>query len=201
LRGTVIVREVAGGGGNVVSTPRPARVDELPRGSLFRLANDARWTVEAAEPGTVLLAVATSVPREVGRVDRILALAARRPHMAPRRLFGNESVRLEFTAARGRLPLRGWVPYDHTAETVEVAIILQGAFRVRVAGENGTTKEILPTGTLLRIPPGRAHNFAASGKGLCVGLILSAVRAFWTTSPPRDEARAQARGFDPFSAR
>jgi quercetin dioxygenase-like cupin family protein len=110
-------------------------------------------------------------------------------------------MRLEFTAARGRLPLRGWVPYDHTADTVEIAIILQGAFRARLTQEGETTKEILPTGSLLRLPPGVPHNFAASGKGVCIGLIVSAVRTFWTTSPPREEARTQARGFDPFSRR
>ncbi len=194
LRGTAVVREVAGGGGNVVSTPRRAREDRLEVGRLFRLANDARWTIHS-EDDAVVLAVATSVPREVARVQDVVALARGRLHMGPRRLFGNESVRLEFSAARGRLPGRGWVPYAHTAEGVEVAIVLQGAFRAKVGGE----VEVLGTGRLLHIPAGTPHNFAASGQGLCIGLILSAVRTFWTTSPPRDEARAQARGFDPFS--
>jgi len=188
------VREIEGGGGNVVSTPRRGREDHLPTGSMFRLANDARWTIEGRDDA-VVLAIATSVPREAARVQDILDLARRRLHMGPRRLFGNESMRLEFSAARGRVPGRGWIPYAHTADGVEVAIVLQGAFRARVAGE----KQVLPAGRLLRIPPGTPHNFAASGRGLCVGLILSAVRTFWTESPPREEARTRARGFDPFS--
>ena len=199
LRGHAVVREIAGGGGNVVATTRRARTDELPPGALFRLANDARWTIEATEPDTVVLAVATSVPRESRRREDILALAAARSHMGPRRLFGNESVRLEFSAARGRLPMRGWVPYSHTSDTVEIAVILAGAFRVRLGAGAETVREVLPAGTLLRMPAGLAHNLAASGKGLCVGLIVSAVRSFWTDSPPRDEARDRARGFDPFS--
>ncbi len=194
LRGTAIVREVAGGGGNVVATPRRAREDTLPTGSMFRLANDARWTIEGRDDA-VVLAIATSVPREVARTVDVLALARRRQHMSPRRLFGNESVRLEFTAARGLLPGRGWVPYAHTAPALEVAIVLQGAFKAKVGG----TKERLPAGSLLQIPAETPHNFAASGRGLCVGLILSAVRTFWTETPPREEARQRARGFDPFS--
>jgi len=195
LRGEAVVREVEGGGGNVVATPRRAREEELGPGRLFRLANDARWTLQGGSDDTVVLALATSVPRESARVDDLFAQARRRLHMAPVRVFGNESVRVEFTAARGRLPGRGWVPYDHTAEAVEVAVILRGAFRARV----GTERILLPAGSLLRIPQGEPHNFAAAGRGLCVGLIVSAVRKFLSASAPREEARSRARGFDPFS--
>ncbi len=169
LRGGALVREHAGDG-KVVQTIRRDSSTPLRRGSLFRVANDARWSLSDPMPGTLLLAVSTSVPREERRSEDILELARRRPHMSPFLLFENETVRVEFSASRGHLPLRGWVPWSHTGDTVEYAIILAGGFRGRLG--DGRVLD-LPEGSMLRIPGGLSHNFRSRGRGLCVGLIVT----------------------------
>ena len=135
------------------------------------------------------------MPREEDRNENILGLARRRSHMAPVRLFGNEVVTLEYSAARGWFPLRGWVPWGHCAEGVEYGMIVEGSFRAKLATSDGVKRVLpLPTGSLLRIPRGIDHRFRAGESGLCVGLIISG-------RPTRtgDVAnREDARGFNPF---
>ena len=171
LRGSARLEEF--GDENVVHTAQPDHQHDLRMGALFRVANDARWAVRG-DADTLVLALSTSVPREARRADDILDLARRRPHMAPRLLFENEAVRLEFTTARGLLPFRGWVPYDHTAAGAEYALILAGRFEGRLkTAEGGWWRGELPAGSLLRVPAGVAHNFRARSRGPNVGLILS----------------------------
>ncbi len=171
LRGQAIIEEF--GDENVVHTAQPDHRHVLAEGALFRVANDARWAVRG-DAQTRVLAVSTSVPREAHRQEDVLALARKRPHMSPRLLFENEAVRVEFSAARGLLPFRGWVPYDHTATGAEYAIILAGRFEGRLKTEQGGWwRGDLPAGSLLRVPAGVAHNFRARGRGLNVGLIVS----------------------------
>lgn len=192
LRGGVLVCEHAGDG-KVVQTTRRSSSTPLSRGGLFRVANDARWSLADAEPGTLILALSTSVPREERRSEAVLELARRRPHMSPRLLFENETVRLEFSASRGHLPLRGWVPWSHTGDTVEYAIILAGTFRARLEGGDPFD---LPEGSLLRIPGGVKHNLRAGARGLCVGLIVTArVRR---SGEPIDHGDVKGR-FTPFA--
>jgi mannose-6-phosphate isomerase-like protein (cupin superfamily) len=171
LRGTAAYEEF--GDENVVHTAQPDHRHDLPRGALFRVANDARWAIRG-DDDTLVLALSTSVPREARRHEDVLTLAQRRPHMSPRLLFENEVARLEFSAARGRLPFRGWVPYDHTPEGAEYAIILAGQFEGRLkTADGGWWRGDLPEGSLLRVPAGVAHNFRARGRALNVGLIVS----------------------------
>ena len=172
LRGEAVLEEF--GDENVVHTAQPNHKRTLNTGGLFRVANDARWAVRG-DSETLVLAISTSVPREAARSEDVLELARRRPHMSPRLLFENEMVRLEFSAARGHLPFRGWVPYDHTAADAEYAIILAGRFEGRLkTSDGGWWRGDLPAGSLLRVPGGVAHNFRARGSGLHVGLIVSA---------------------------
>ena len=92
-------------------------------------------------------------------------------HMAPRQLFANEMLRLEFTAARGLLPFRGWVPYSHRSPKVEYAIGLAGSFAARVVQPEGSHWEgELSHGSLLRVPPTAAHRFRARGRGRTIRL-------------------------------
>ncbi len=171
LRGEAVLEEL--GDESVVHTAQPDHRRSLSAGGLFRVANDARWAVRGDED-TLVLALSTSVPREARRAENILELARKRPHMSPRLLFANEVVRLEFSAARGRLPFRGWVPYDHTAVGAEYALILAGRFEGRLkTADGGWWRGELPAGSLLRVPAGVAHNFRARGRGLNVGLIVS----------------------------
>lgn len=196
LRGRARVREFGGAEGRVVSTSRPEQGEVLEPGQLFRVANDARWTLGALEEGSLLLALSTSVPREGERSTDILALARKRPHMAPFRLFGNEVVTLEFSAARGSLPFRGWVPWSHRAAGVEYAFILQGTFAARLELEARPKERLeLPAGSLLRIPPGLGHRFRAAGRGLCVGLVISGRAG----KAAEEVSREDARGFTPFT--
>jgi hypothetical protein len=159
----------------VVSTERPNTTTALARGSLFRVANDARWALVGDGIDALVLAISTSVPREHDRVDSIFELARRRRHMAPFQLFSNETVRLEASAARGRLPFRGWVPYRHQAPGPEFAITLEGSFIAEMGASDNEPawKGELPTGGLLRVPPETPHRFRARGRGLCIGLIVS----------------------------
>jgi hypothetical protein len=187
LRGRARLRETGGDSGKVVQTARPAHDIELPQGWFFRVANDALWELLALEPSTLALVLSTSVPREAARADDLLAMAARRPHMAPRLLFSNEAVRVELVAARGRLPGRGWVPWQHRAEGVEYALALRGSFRGR-----GAAAKTLAEGSLQRIERGAEHSFAATGPLLCVGLVISGTRRV-------EQDREQARGFTPFA--
>lgn len=190
LQGEATLTEVGGSEGKVVMTQRPARQARLGPGALYKVPNDARWSL--AGDGATVLALSTSVPREVDRHLDLLALADRRRHMAPLLVFSNEAVRVELVAARGRLPFRGWVPYDHEGPTVEFAVILAGAFRARV----GDTDAVLEAGRLLRIAPGEPHNFAAKGRGTCVGLVISGVMNRRGADAPLD--RRVVRGFSPF---
>jgi len=196
LRGEAIIDELGPDDGKVVMTQRAERRQVLPEGHLFKVVNDASWRIFASSGDTVVLAISTSVPREVDRHLDILALARRRLHMAPRQLFANEMLRLEFTAARGLLPFRGWVPYSHRSPKVEYAIGLAGSFAARVEQPEGSHWEgELSHGSLLRVPPTAAHRFRARGRGLCVGLIVSALMV-------RKEGetidRREVKGFTPF---
>lgn len=193
LRGEARLEEL--GDENVVHTAQPDHQQVLPTGSLFRVANDARWALRG-DGQALVLALSTSVPREARRAEDVLDLARRRPHMSPRLLFENEAVRLEFTAARGRLPFRGWVPYDHTAPNAEYAIVLAGRFEGRLQGADGQWwRGDLPAGHLLRVPAGVAHNFRARGRGLSVGLILSVRMHRTSDAVDRDAVKGS---FTPF---
>lgn len=196
LRGRAEVGEIGGSEGRVISTTRAERQVILERGHVFRVANDARWTLESHQEETLLLAVSTSVPREVHRTEDILARARKRRHMAPCRLFGNEVVKLDFVAARGRLPFRGWVPWSHRTEGVEIALILEGTFRATLQSPGEENREFtLPAGSMLRIPPGMQHRFRAGESSFSVGLIVSGRASLSGERVDRDDAR----GFSPFS--
>ncbi len=191
LRGEATVEESADDDAKVVHTDRSDRRGTLGPGGMWLVANDARWTL-GGDPEAVVLCVSTSVPRQLERARDLLAIARRRPHMAPRQVYANEMVRLELVASRGRLPFRGWVPYDHTSPKVEYAVILQGGFLARAGSFEGE----LAAGSLLRIPAGTAHNFRAAGKGLNVGLVISALVERKEVGEPLD--RDDVQGFTPF---
>lgn len=192
LRGRASIHESADDLTKVVHTDRRDREAELPRGSLFRVANDARWTL-GGEPGTVVLAVSTSVPRAEARQQDLLAAARRRRHMAPSQVWTNEMVRIEYVGARGVLPFRGWVPWQHQTPRVEFAIVLAGAFHARAGGFRGRLNE----GSVLRVPGGLPRRFRAAGRGLCVGLVVSALVERHEADVPVD--LEDARGFTPFA--
>lgn len=192
LQGTARIEETADDNAKVVHTARHDRAADLRAGSLWLVANDARWTLTG---DAVVLTVSTSVPRQLRRYDDLVDIARHRPHMAPRQLFTNEMVRIELVAARGPLPFRGWVPYDHSSPKVEFALIAQGAFAARVGGESA----VLPTGSLLRIAPGTPHNFRASGGGVCIGIVISALMERQEADVPVD--REHTKGFTPFGRR
>ncbi|MCP4872172.1 MAG: cupin domain-containing protein [Proteobacteria bacterium] len=189
LEGTARIEEAADDDAKVVHTARHDRAADLPAGSLWLVANDARWTLTG---DAVVLAISTSVPRQLRRLDDLPAIARGRPHMAPRQLFTNEMVRVELVAARGRLPFRGWVPYDHTTPKVEFALILRGSFRARVGGES----QMLSAGSLLRVPPDTPHNFRARGRGTSIGIVISALMERREADVPVE--RDHVRGFTPF---
>lgn len=193
LRGEGVLEEF--GDENVVHTAQPDHRQPLSRGALFRVANDARWALRGDDQ-TLALAISTSVPREARRLEDVLELARKRPHMSPRLLFENEVVRVEFSASRGHLPFRGWVPYDHTAGDVEYAIILTGRFEGRLKTPEGDWwRGDLPAGSMLRVPGGVAHNFRSRGRELNVGLIVSPRMNRADTSPDRDAVKGS---FTPF---
>jgi len=190
LRGEAELTELGGDEGKVVMTQRAGRTERIGVGTLFKIPNDARWTLRGL--GASVLALSTSVAREVDRRQELLPMARRRQHMAPLLLFANEAVRVELVAARGRLPFRGWVPYDHVGPVVEIAVILDGSFRARA----GDVDAVLRAGQLLHIAAGVPHNFAARGRGTSVGLVISAVMHRRDVDEPLD--RRVVRGFTPF---
>jgi mannose-6-phosphate isomerase-like protein (cupin superfamily) len=189
LRGAARIDEAADDDAKVVHTDRHDRGADLPTGTLWLVANDARWTLTG---DAVVLAISTSVPRQLHRQTDLLAVARNRPHMAPRQLFTNEMLRLELVAARGRLPFRGWVPYSHTTPKVEFAVVLQGGFAARAGDYQGP----LTAGSLLRVPPNTPHNFRATGRKLCIGLVISALMERREADVPVD--RKHTQGFTPF---
>ncbi|MEE2827907.1 MAG: cupin domain-containing protein [Myxococcota bacterium] len=196
LRGRAEVGEIGGSEGRVISTTRIERQVVLDRGHVFRVANDARWTLVSHEEDTLLVSISTSVPREAHRSEDLLALARRRKHMGPCRFFGNEVVKLDFVAARGRLPFRAWVPWSHRADGVEIALILEGCFRASLQSSEHEKREfVLPAGSMLRIPAGLQHRFRAGESRFSVGLVVSG-RA--SVSGER-VSRNDAQGFSPFS--
>jgi hypothetical protein len=195
LAGRARVDEVGGAEGRVVSTTRIPRGATLSLGQIFRVANDARWILSSLEPGTLLLALSTSVPREIDRDTDVLALARRRGHLGATRVFGNEVVRVDFVAARGRLPLRGWTPWGRKVEGVEYFLTLQGGFEVRLRAESGeSVKHEVSFGGLLRVDPPASLRLGALAGTPSVGLFISG-RPATTSGPVR---REDARGFSPF---
>jgi len=195
LRGRVLVQEESGNATKVTQTDRRDRSTTLTRGQLWRVANDAQWSVSATEPDTLLLQISTSVPRHEQRADDLLARAQSRLHMGPRRVFGNEVLRVETSVGRGALPGVGWVWWDHVSEGNEYAVILAGAWRARLRGQNGSWSGRVEEGALLRIPAGVGHNFAArTALRPSVGLIISSLRRV-----PRGAIRKESvQGFSPF---
>ncbi len=195
LAGEARVEEVGGAEGRVVSTTRVARGATVGPGQLFRVANDARWTLVSAAPGTLLLALSTSVPREVQRSTDILASAAGRWGIGAVRVFGNEAVRVDFVAAQGRLPLRGWTLRARKTEGVEYLLGLQGAFTVAlVCPAEGASSRRVGAGQLLRLAPGSSFRLRAEGGQLSVGLVITGRAA----SEGGAVRREDAQGFSPF---
>ncbi|MCO4771448.1 MAG: hypothetical protein KDA24_15555 [Deltaproteobacteria bacterium] len=195
LRGAVQVDERSENATKVTQTDRRNRSKLLGPGHLWRVANDAVWSISAAEPDTVLLQVSTSVPRHEHRADDLLGAARSRMHMGPRRVFGNEVLRVETSVGRGVLPGVGWVWWDHTSAGAEYAVILAGAWRARLRGEEGEWTGGLEAGSLLRITPGVAHNFAARTMlRPSVGLILTSLRRV----PRGRVTKESVQGFSPF---
>lgn len=195
LRGSVFVDESSGNSTKITQTDRRDRSCELVRGQLWRVANDAQWSVHATSDDCVLLQVSTSVPRQESRADDLLVAARTRIHMGPRRVFGNEVLRVETSVGRGVLPGLGWVWWDHTSEGSEYAVILDGSWRARLRGAQGEWSGTLSAGTLLTIPPGVAHNFAARTiLRPSVGLTLTSLRRV----PRGAVTRESVQGFSPF---
>jgi len=194
LRGRTSIDEVGGAEGRVVSTTRKSGAVMIGPGELFRVANDARWSARAENEDSLLLALSTSVPREQNRTTDINRAAARRRHMGSVRLFGNEVVHLDFVVARGRLPLRGWMPWRPSSPGLEHFFVLRGAFRLRLRAEDSVVEHVLQQGDLLRIPPGPEHQLAVSGSNEAVGLLVTG-RSAQVGGPVSREA---ARGFTPF---
>jgi len=195
LRGSAAISEHGGAEGRVVSTTRGARRVDLRAGDLFRVANDARWSLASLEEGTLLLALSTSVPREVDRKTDLLAVARGRRHIGPLQVFSNEVVRLELVAARGRLPLRGWTPFMRETAAVEYFVTLAGEFEVSQRGLGGTSYgSNLAAGGLLRVEPEALVRLSARGRGLAVGLVVTGRSVL-----PSSRVRADdVRGFSPF---
>jgi hypothetical protein len=142
-----------------------------------------------------LLALSTSVPREVQRSTDILASAAGRWGLGAVRVFGNEAVRVDFVAARGRLPLRGWTLRPRKTEGVEYLLGLQGAFTVSlVCPVEGERSPRVAAGQLLRLEPGSSFRLRAEGGQPSVGLVI--------TGRPASEGvpvrREDVQGFSPF---
>lgn len=193
LAGTVRVEEQSEAATKVTQTDRRSRSAELAAGQLWRVANDASWRVTGED--AVLLRVATSVPREESRREDLLATARRTLTMAPRRVFGNEVLRVEVAVGRSRLPGVGWVPWSHRTEGAEYAVILAGRWRARLQRDAQRWDEDLPAGTLLRIPPRVAHNVRArTTLRPSVGLILTSLRR----SPEGAVRKEAVQGFSPF---
>ncbi len=195
LRGSVFVAEDSSNASKVTQTDRRDRGRALSRGHLWRVANDAPWSVRATSEHCVLLQVSTSVPRQEARAEDLLLAARTRWHMAPRRVFGNEVLRVQTAVGRGPLPGMGWVWWDHRSEGAEYAVILAGAWRARLRGDEGAWSGTLREGSLLAIPPGVAHNFAArTALTPSIGLILTSLRRV-----PTGEVRKESvQGFSPF---
>jgi len=194
LRGSVTVDERSGGDTKVTQTARRHRSVRLERGQLWRVPNDAAWRL-ASDDGAVVLQVSTSVPRQDRGAEDLLARARRRLHVGPTRVFGNEALRVQFSAGRGRLPGLAWVPWDHRNQGAEYAIGLAGRWRARLRSEDATWTGKLEEGFLLRIPPGVAHNFAArSLLRPSVGLILTSLRR----TPEGPVTKEAVQGFSPF---
>jgi hypothetical protein len=195
IRGSAHLRELLDPSSKVLEIPRPARDVVLQPGRLSRVANDARWSLAAGQPDARVLTICTSVPREVDRDQDLRALARRRHHVAPRLLFAGEAVRLELVAARGRLPLRGWMPGRRVRRTVEYAAVLEGCFRGTVEAGEARWSGRLPEGSLLRIPGGARAAFRPATPGLCVALVITPTLD--RIAPDRLD-RSAARGFSPF---
>ncbi len=194
LTGTVRIEERSDGDTKVTQTNRHHRSGDLVPGQLWRIPNDAAWRMHS-DDGAVVLQISTSVPREQERSSDLFAMARRRVHVGPARLFGNEVLRVELSAGRGRLPGLAWVPWDHRAQGPEYAICLAGQWRARLRGDGSSWTGALEQGFLLRVPPGAPHNFAArSLLRPSVGLILTSLRRT-PTGPVRKEA---VQGFSPF---
>ena len=195
LRGQAQIQEHGGAEGRVVSTTRTARTATLDSGQMFRVANDARWTLGSTTADTLLLALSTSVPREVDRQTDVLALARRRRHLGPVRLFGNEVVGLDLVAGRGRLPLRGWNPFSRTTTAVEYFVSLQGGFELDVSSDGQQkVRHQVHAGSLLRLPTGSALRLRAVPGGPAVALVVTGRPALESTEVRREDAR----GFTPF---
>jgi len=195
LTGRAQVDEVGGAEGRVVSTTRIPRGAPIGPGQLFRVANDARWTLNSLEPGTLLVALSTSVPRENQRTTDVLASASRRSHLGAVRVFGNEVVWVDYVAARGRLPLRGFTPWARKTQGVEYFLGLQGAFRIALSSESEpSVSHSLGVVQLLRLDPGVSLRLRADNGKPSVGLVITG-RAASIGGPVR---REDARGFSPF---
>ncbi len=184
FRGDVRVREHADPAGRVPETVRPANEVELLAGRhLFALANDASWSIEAADDA-VVLSVGTSVPRAGGRRLEL----GRRMGLRPRLLFANEALRVELLAPVGRWlrPLRG-----RRATDDEQLVVLRGGLGLEL---NGDRTEV-PPGSLVTIPAGARYRLAPAQRRGAAALLLS---------PTLDRQRAHrldreaARGFTPF---
>lgn len=197
LRGTVSIEERTDGATKVTQTARRPRSVRLRRGQLWLIPNDAAWRLES-DDCAVALQISTSVPRQDRGADDLLVRARRRLHVGPARVFGNEALRVQFTAGRGRLPGLAWVPWDHQVEGAEYAIGLAGRWRARLRSEGSVWTGDLDEGLLLRVPPGVAHNFAArSLVRPSVGLILTSLRRV----PKGPVHKDSVRGFSPFADR
>jgi hypothetical protein len=195
LRGQASVSEHGGAEGRVVSTTRGGRTEALGVGELFRVANDARWSLAALEEGTLLLALSTSVPREVARKTDLVAAGRRRRHIGPLQVFSNEVVRVELVAARGRLPLRGWTPFMRETAAVEYFVTLSGTFEVSQRDQEGRSQgHALAAGGFLRVEPEASVRLRARGHGLALGLIVTG-RSVLGAGRVRADA---VRGFSPF---
>ena len=194
LRGSVSVEERSDGATKVTQTARRHRSVRLGAGQLWRIPNDAAWRL-ASDDGGVVLQVSTSVPRQDCGADDLLVRARRRIHVGPSRLFGNEALRVQFSAGRGRLPGLAWVPWHHQVQGAEYAIGLAGRWRARLRGEGaGWTGDLLE-GFLLRVPPSVAHNFAARS------LVRPSLRLSLTSlrrTPEGPVSKEAVRGFSPF---
>jgi hypothetical protein len=189
------VDEVGGAEGRVVSTTRVPRGARIGPGQLFRVANDARWTLGSTEPQTLLVALSTSVPREINRSTDVLAVASRRSHLGAVRLFGNEVVRMDYVAARGRLPMRGWTPWPRQTDGVEYFLVLRGRFVITTLNLGGAEVVYrLGEGQLLRLDAGISLRLRAERGEASVGLVIAG-RAATHSGPVR---REDARGFSPF---
>lgn len=195
LTGRARIEELGGAEGRVVSTTRIPRAGTVGPGQLFRVANDARWTLVSADPGTLLLALSTSVPREVQRSTDILASAAGRRGLGAVRVFGNEAVRVDFVAARGRLPLRGWTLRARKTEGVEYLVGLVGAFTVHLVSPADKASSCrVAAGQLLRLEPGSSFRLRAEDGQPSVALVITG-RAATVGGTVR---REDVRGFSPF---